>query len=334
MRSITSLAVFCLFCSSAFAVDKYRVDQGRMIKIEAHGSCKYVENKSAYAIFIPARTKGELDAFISHTPNGVTLYSCCPEGYIRIPALEPYTTQSFCVAKYEMKRETSGYSFFAASQAEGTPWINIDRNEAHSECQRLGSSYSLISNAQWQTIARNIEQVAANWSGGAVGVGQLNHGHSDNDPASPLAAISDDNQPCFQTRQSCSASIWQSQKRTHVLSTGETIWDFAGNVVEWVLEDASALKPSIQLRTQARWFEYSDLTPEDRNLFGPSDSSWNSAKGIGQLYTPGSSLAGVIRGGAYYSNESNSIGIFYANLGHSPSTVNNLFGFRCVLNQQ
>lgn len=60
------------------------------------------------------------------------------------------------------------------------------------------TGYSLITNAQWQTIARNIEQVSANWSGGSVGAGSLNRGHSDSAPNNALAASTDDD-PCYDT---------------------------------------------------------------------------------------------------------------------------------------
>lgn len=55
----------------------------------------------------------------------------------------------------------------------------MDRDTAIPLCQALGAGFDLMTNAQWQTIARNIENVASNWSGGTPGNGEINHGHAD-----------------------------------------------------------------------------------------------------------------------------------------------------------
>lgn len=102
-------------------------------------------------------------------------------------------------------------------------------------CRDLGANYDLISNAQLQTIARNIEMVPSNWSSGIVGTGSLNRGHSDGAPAYTRAADVDvdDNNACANTDQTCSSTVWDSQRRRHKLSNGKVIWDFAGNAWEW-----------------------------------------------------------------------------------------------------
>ena len=69
---------------------------------------------------------------------------------------------------------------------------------AITQCSSLGAGYALISNAQWQTIAQNIENVATNWSGGAVGTGGIPRGHSDGTPTWPVA-VTDLNDPYNQT---------------------------------------------------------------------------------------------------------------------------------------
>src|SRR5690606_33913666 len=91
----------------------------------------------------------------------------CPANFVRVPALSPYTSEDFCVSKYEMKiqgDDNGNQAYNAAWVAEarpgGTPWVNVTRFEAVTECQALGSQYDLIGTAEWQTIARNIEQVA------------------------------------------------------------------------------------------------------------------------------------------------------------------------------
>jgi len=167
--------------------------------------------------------------------SGVPTYQVCPDGYIFVHALSGYTTRDFCVAKYEMKND--GYGT-AVSTVTGTPWVSIDRPTSRSKCQALGYGYDMISNDQWQTIARNIAGVASNWSTGVVSSGELNRGHSDNSPASKIAA-SVDSDPCSGTGQSCSTTVWDSQRRTHTLSNESVIWDFAGNANEWVTNDSN-----------------------------------------------------------------------------------------------
>ena len=127
--------------------------------------------------------------------NGSTIISC-PTGYIRVPADSTVgTTADFCVAKFEMKDDGSGN---AVSQAAGVPWVNIDWADAVTECDDLNalngvtSKYALISNEEWMTVARNVEQVDANWFSGTAGVGVIARGHSDNFPATGLAGSTDD----------------------------------------------------------------------------------------------------------------------------------------------
>jgi hypothetical protein len=98
---------------------------------------------------------------------------------------------------------------------------------------------ALVSNGEWQAVARNIESNITNWSGGKVGEGTVPRGHSDATPylSLPLTSEAD---PYYGTGNS--ASSGSEQKRTHQLSTGDVVWDLAGNVQEWVYEDKSALE--------------------------------------------------------------------------------------------
>ena len=123
----------------------------------------------------------------------------CPSGYVLVPGNGLYGTSDFCVMKYEAKAErdsdqvihswgcdndsvaTTGDADCTGvatnwvnalpqpstpvSVPEGRPWRKIDRAQAIAECQSLGAGYDLTTNDEWQTIARNIELVASNWSG-------------------------------------------------------------------------------------------------------------------------------------------------------------------------
>lgn len=212
----------------------------------------------------------------------------CPTGYIRVPGNSQYNTTDFCVAKYEMKNVGG----VPVSKPSETPWGNIDRNQARAACESLGAGYQFITNAQWQTIARNIAQVAENWSDGAVGSGVLNRGHSDSDPYGFLEASSRDDDACLGTGQKCSSTVWGEQRRTHVLSNGEVIWDFAGNVWEWVYDDLDELEYTGP--TDPGYKGFSILGEDVRSLSGPADGAWTSSYGVGRLY--GGSGGAVYRG--------------------------------------
>ena len=175
----------------------------------------------------------------------------CPDNFVSIPPLNGYTNQSFCVAKYEMKDDGSGNT---VSQATGTPYKMFDqsivgpnrflsRNDFISKCQGMGEGYDLITNDEWQTLARNIELVASNWSGEVVGSGSINRGNSNIlYIGQSLAASSDDNEACFGTGQAmetCNGNTWHDKKRTHTLSNGKIIWDVSGNIYETIKDDHS-----------------------------------------------------------------------------------------------
>lgn len=249
--------------------------------------------------------------------------SQCPTGFIFIPKNIAYTAVDFCVAKYEMKNSYGT----ALSQATGTPWVSIDRPTARSKCQALGVGYDMISNDQWQTIARNIAGTAANWSSGTVANGDLNLGHTDNSPVNSLAAITDDNDSCNGTGQTCSSTVWDSQRRTHILSNGGVVWDIGGNVREWVTNDSNV---SHGADGYTSTISGGDIR---QTRYGPLSSTICSSPGSSPYcgmgygffnYTAGA----VVRGGRWLSLDKG--GIFSVDLSLATSLVDTGFGFRCV----
>lgn len=256
----------------------------------------------------------------------------CPTGYILIPALAGYSADPFCVAKYEMKN----VSGTAISQADNTPWTDISRNEAIAACSALGSRYALISNAQWQTIARNIANVAWNWSSGLVAssASQINMGHTDGLPNEPLAA--DDSNFCYNTDQDCSATLWNLQRRVHQLSNQEYIWDFSGNVWEWVREDVTQLSVTGSLTSNTAYsFDGLPSLSNIQTLFGPA-SNWSSNLfKLGKVFI-GDSMnminTAIARGGGWTNLTNDIAGIFTVSLknDHPETTKGTYNGFRCV----
>lgn len=249
----------------------------------------------------------------SFTPAGSS--SLCPTNYVQVPTLMGYTSQNFCISKYEMKNASE----VPAATAEGLPWVLMTRNQAIAACRSLGTYFDLISNAEWQTTARNIANQAVNWSSGVAYSGELNRGYSDDLNGVAQAASTNDNQACDGTSQTCSSSVWNSQRRTHVLSNGGVIWDMAGNVWEYVSDDNT--KPAIAndyvINFTGNW----------QTDFGNDQicSSGDCGFGGGQLGAP----AGAIARGDTNSG-GRGAGVFAVDLRNGPDYGNNIIGFRCA----
>lgn len=263
---------------------------------------------------------GNISSASGKSADWTALAASCPAGFILVPKLAGYTTADFCVAKYEMKDPTSTGVYI--SQASGLPVGGKNRAQAIASCQSMGAKYSLIKNNQWQTIARNIESVESNWSFS----GKLNQGFSELGP-SALEAFTDDSNPCYLTADTCTASVWKTQKRTHTLSNGSVIWDLGGNLGEWVFESLNDLGAGPVLEDGGMPFrDFPNLTPEHGALFGPADSSLSFTLGLG-FVSAGDGQA-IVRGGSYGDSFLN--GVFASALTQEPTFTSPYIGFRCV----
>ena len=274
----------------------------------------------------------------------VTNSFLCPTNFVGVPSLQGYTTNSFCVMKYEAKNDGSGN---AISQAEDAPYSGLNHNNSINKCQDIDVGYDLITNDEWQSIARNIELVGSNWKNGAVGdAGGLSTGHSDAAPVLPLAANSNDNNACHATGQDCNSNTWHSQRRTHTLSNGEVVWDIAGNTWEWVKDTnmvnygSTSRMSKVTYDTHTASGSLSDGTTTTsrtvKDHFGPSgdygDLNSDPWGGLGIILSS-SAGGGVFRGGdstANLDSTPNSAGAFSVNLDQSLLYMNILYGFRCV----
>ena len=271
--------------------------------------------------------------------NSAGSVNFCPENFIEVPSLIDYTTENFCVSKYEMKNDGADN---ALSRASGTPYVDVTRNEAITKCQQLGSGYDLITNDEWQTIARNIERVALNWELAQIGsVGGLSRGHSDDSPSNTLAASSDDDQGCFETGQTCDSRTWNAQKRNHIISNSSVIWDFSGNVWEWVKDNngsnygANAYISQVTPTSHNNLFSLSGGTTTTlrtaKSQFGPirDHADLNSGNRGGLGFGILNSGAGAVARGGDWSDGVNA-GAFAVILNRPISNRYNDVGFRCV----
>lgn len=267
----------------------------------------------------------------------------CPTNYIPVPyntALD--TTANFCVMKYEARcvgsacpATSASTNAVATSQASDGPWVYMTHAEAMAACAALGTGYGLITNAEWMTIAHNIEQVDVNWSTGVKGTGTLAMGHTDN--SSTTLASAADNDPYYGTGND-SSNGWD-QKRTFTLASGEVIWDLSGNAYEWVdWTVIQANKASTSTPTNA-WREFTALTTKISESDYMSPKTWrpfystlNSSSRMGMYYS-GTSGNVARRGGSYNTNytAAQNGGLYALTLNSTSTGAANLsHGFRCT----
>ena len=261
----------------------------------------------------------------------------CPTGYVPVPGNPKFGTTDFCVMKYDASNDGSGN----AVSTGAAPYVSISQQTAQDKSIAAGGH--LLSEAEWMTIATNALWVNANWcsaDGSACGnapgtAGKiLASGHNDNSPAQALTASSDDTQACYGTvtagvNTACGTA--GTQKRTLTLSNGSVIWDIGGNVWQWT--DAWIIGNE-EPTTGAPGFGWREFTAITRwqalNYANPTNRGWNSAQGLGQIYSDGTStnntLYGFIRGG--YWTSGTDAGAFTLVLSNTPTNTNTYVGFR------
>jgi hypothetical protein len=269
------------------------------------------------------------------------------EGWIAVPGNDDYGTSDFLVMKYEAKNVDG----VAVSQSQGTPWVNISQTSAISACEAIDAH--LITNEEWMTIARNIESVSSNWSGGEVGLGYINRGYAahttygdawSNTTVAPYTGSLD----IYNTGVNTCSSVGEHlYKRTHTLSNGEDVWDLSGNVREWIDKTLTTTNLQEDFPSQASdWWEYygstslvsqtvdfSNNTYISYSMVGPL-GEYNADQGIGRIYIdtdvayPSGNIHAFLRGG--YFEDVICIGIYCLNLNAAPTHYDVKTGFRCV----
>ena len=283
----------------------------------------------------------------------------CATGYVLVPADGVFTFRDFCVMKYHAT--LNGTTQKAESLAASAPWVTITQPAAIEKCREVGTH--LITNAEWMTVARNIEATAINDIDAAAGL-QLATGHSDNAPANAIAATTDPSTaactltlpmsdagnascafrtaaantgPYYLTTDSFTSAGYsagiagKSQMRTHFLSNGNVVWDFAGNVWSWVdlTCTGGAGAGNGVWYSASGWIDWtnSNLTDWEKLVAGPT-GSLTSVNGAGQYYGCTANGNGLLRGGPWYNGAYD--GVFAASLGNAPSAWNSDIGFRCA----
>jgi hypothetical protein len=283
----------------------------------------------------------------------------CPPGYLFAEGNSDLGVNAFCVMQYEAKCTTSldgdeicpapsgapGASKIATSIPEGLPWTAISANDAQLACQNLNElmgaekKYDLISNGEWMTLARYIEAQSSNWDSGSTFFGSLNLGHSFGSWDDAKCDAQDE-----YVEEGCVPvdSSWFIHRRTHFILDGQKIWDFSGNVPEWVdwsVESptntftlgpdlSSCLGPSdydFPMVQQFCWPLLGGSHPNDASPLMSPLVAYDSSYGAGKVWSFGTGRAaqrGGIAGGQQLS------GIFSLWLSKGPTDIGE--GFRCV----
>lgn len=258
--------------------------------------------------------KTSANGFSSTCSTASLSYTVCPAGYVGVPDDSSLSVNQFCVMQFEAKNDGGGN---AISTAGLTPWVNIDQITAKTECTSIGGNYDLISNPEWMTIARNLENVDSNWSGASVGIGCIFRGNSGL------------NDGCGYNGGAAESGTGRDTKAKHSLNNGEEIWDFAGNVwdnSDWNLGGVLDLAPTtcaggwVQLPAVA----CGALVNDDYNSL---NGGYTNTEGVGSL--DGGGGGANLRGGAFDDGGVNG-GIYTVTFFSSPATSQNNIGFRCV----
>ncbi|MDD2565445.1 MAG: prepilin-type N-terminal cleavage/methylation domain-containing protein [Candidatus Gracilibacteria bacterium] len=283
-------------------------------------------------------------------------YENCPTGWIGVPGSSDFNTSSFCVMKYEAKALSgainSGFNGhiystgdIITSNTTDVPIVTISQSQAIAACQSIGAH--LITNNEWMTIARNLEQNPSNWSTGLVGSGYIYNGHVNSNPATALSA-STDTDGLYGMTGGFSGTSYGNNRRTLYLTNGNIIWDFAGNAREHVNKantydtaniDSATIAPEMAC-SNGTWAWYSwygnDTNAEcifqngySRTLYGPQ-GMFNANNGVGRIYATNIDDRNniFIRGGTW--GETTSAGIFSLGLNWTSAEMSYTIGFRCA----
>lgn len=270
----------------------------------------------------------------------------CPDGYAAVLGNAGLGSSAFCAMRFEAKaRSVMGGAIAAtgcgvpctanslvathaaASAAEGHPWIEIDAVRAQERCRALGGGYDLMSNLEWMTIARDAELVGANWSGGEAGAGRIVEGTTDGDGN---GAVTNPDDPYSDTGNSAAdppGTGWE-QRRTLELSTGDMLWDFPGNVQEWVdwtLGGALDGAPTPCTGDELPAFACPGIAYDQ---FNSSTGTYDSTTGVGKVL--GGAGDATRRGGQRSDHSLGIAGIYALNMNRFTSDTFPATGFRCV----
>ena len=277
----------------------------------------------------------------------------CPTGYIAVPSNSDVGVDNdFCVMKYEAKNKgaatTDTTDDMPVSKPEESPVWSISQNDARSACKNLNSesndsdidndtgddgTYALISNPEWMTIARNIENVDKNWTSGTVGTGCLFRGNVGATVPCQGGVESGYDKGSFEP----DFGLDRPDLAKLTLDNGEEIWDFSGNIVEFIDWNVAQADKAYVLADESPINSVKEFTALDTkiddddvmspNTWQPTNPTLDSTNGIGRYNARGETNHVAVRGGNW--GNGSDAGVFALGFNSEANTV--LFAsFRCV----
>ncbi len=326
---------------NGFTVTIKNNDASNIVKVKGDGA-ETIDGANTVSLYnkfssVEVASSGT-EWFVTYSKGNISPLKC-PTGFVSIPGNSTLGTDDFCVMKYEA-RSNSG---LLKSISLGTPYVNISADDAYTECGEImesgfAGSFKLITNPEWMTIARNVEVQDANWSSATVGTGHLSRGwtaESADDAWTNSSLASSSKGSClFNTAaETCASAGTHKYKRTFVLSTGEDIWDFAGNASEWVdWDDTAGFTQGPNDTSPANVEDPREVNDINGSLtlldIQPTDNTYTATEGVGRWFALTDPTAGhSARGGGLEWGASG--GAFALSLEEDGSSAPGI-GFRCV----
>ena len=282
---------------------------------------------------LPVDPNGARYKYFSYDGSSFTISGTLSNGTFALGPVQQCPTDwidsghGFCVMKYEAR---SG----AISTATGAPQVSITQTAAIAACAALGNGSHLITNAEWTILARDIEGVNSNWSGGSVGSGTLARGwaastsYGDSWTNSAVAATTDSSCLYNTGANACGSTGSLLYRRTHTLQNGEVIWDLSGNVYEWT-NDTCTVGTGAGNWQGAGWIEWdnSALADYEKAIAGPA-GNYTSTNATGRYYGCSANGNAFLRSGNWHGGSY--AGVFALHLYCAPSGSHTHFVFRCA----
>jgi hypothetical protein len=219
-----------------------------------------------------------------------------------------------------------GLSNLPVSTVDDLPWRRISATNADLRCAALGVGYSLVSNAEWMAIAREVELQSVNWTGDSVGSGCLFRGNSGEGVTGDGNTLGDS---CGYNGADPEEGAGRDIRAKLTLSNGAEIYDFAGNSSEWADWDMDTV--GFQLGPQTCAGSLTNLpfvacAELNDSEFQTQNGSYSLFEGVGRFY--GGTGGAAYRGGS--SAYTTIAGAFMLILDSSAADTENFIGFRCV----
>jgi len=222
--------------------------------------------------------------------------------FIAVP--ETTLPGGFLVPAFTVARHNSsiGADGKMAVDGKAKPRVGINFRDSKQWC--IDAGRKMLTLSQSLAIALNIASVAENWTGGAVGEGSIYQGIHKGNVTGPQDGSYESTDPL--------------ERRWHVLTTGERIYDFAGHIWCWLIDDMHGDEQGLVNGT----------IPKDVVALTCAPAK-SGQKGVG--YVPSGPLNwsgnALIRGGCWSSGSN--AGVFYLNRDW-PDNDYDYVGVRCT----